>query len=108
MLEGKTLRLAYPVIVNLVQINLPRWIVDVMLVRRITRPIPARSINLDGHQSIGGKCWTHDIDNLPRRIAPAPQTAHHIIWSDQLGLERCLGRHPALGNFTHGLRRKYD
>src|SRR6202789_1798845 len=108
MLECKALRLVYPVVINLIQINFSRRIVHVVLVRGITRPISARSIDLDRHQPIGGKCWTHDIDNLPRRIAPASQTADHVIRSDQPRLMSRLGRRPALRNLTHRLRREYN
>ena len=53
------------VIVDLIEINFGRRIVNVMFMGWIAGPVPARRINLDDHQLIRGKVWRHDIDNLP-------------------------------------------
>jgi len=53
-----------PAIVNLIQVNFLRGIMDIMLVGRVAGPVAARSIDLYSNQMVGRKLWTDDVNDL--------------------------------------------
>src|ERR1700735_4114643 len=100
VLEREASRLADTVIINLVQINFSRRVVQVMLVRRITRPITAGRVNLDDHELISREIRADDVDNLARGIAAAAEAADHLPRSNQLGVESSIRGSTAFRNFA--------
>src|SRR5262245_10444265 len=63
--------LAEAEVVHLVEVHLPRWIVDVVLVRRIARPVAARRVDLAQQQTICRELRPDDVDDRARGIAAA-------------------------------------
>src|SRR5216684_916993 len=100
MLEGKGVLLIHAVIIDLVQIDFSRWIVDIMLVRGITRPVSTGSIDLHYHEFVGGKSGRHDVNDLPRDVSTTAQTADNIISRDQSRLELRLRGHSTFCNLA--------
>src|SRR5947209_5638709 len=103
MLKREGLRLLHPIIVDLVQINFPRRIVDVVFMWRITGPVSSRGVNLDYDESV---CWegrSYQVNDLARNVSPAAQTAGHVVRSDQSRLQPCFRRHSAFRNLAYGL-----
>src|ERR1700693_4044369 len=90
-----------PVVVNFIQIHFSRWVVYIMFMRRITRPVSSRRVYLDDHQLIGGEIRPDNIYNLTRSIAPSTQTAGHIVRSNQSRLEFSHRRNPAFRNLAN-------
>ena len=60
-----------PVVVDLFEIGLARHVADVVLVRRIGRPVAARGEDLDDQQAVGGKLGLDDVVDLARGVAGA-------------------------------------
>src|SRR5580692_4900660 len=100
ILESERARLFHTVVIDLVKIHFDRRIVNFMLVRRITRPIAPRRINLHQDQLVRRKGTWEYIDNLTRRIFTTTQIARNICGRNQPGLQRSRGRHPELGDLT--------
>ena len=69
-----------------------------MLMRRITRPISARRVDLDHHKLVGRKGRTHEVDNLARSVPAAAQTTDNVVgvikWGDKVSSEGT--RHSAI------------
>jgi hypothetical protein len=106
MLEGETFPLTDPVIVDLIQIGLRGRIVYVVLVRRITRPVAARRVDLNCHQLIRRKIGRDDIDDLARHISATTQAAADVTGSDEPRLKPSFGRNSTFRKFTGRLGRK--
>ena len=64
MLEGEGLGLVHAVVVDLVEIDFARWIVHIMLMGRITRPVSAGGIDLDHDEFVRRKGRRDDVDDL--------------------------------------------
>src|SRR5580658_1594662 len=108
VLKRKSFGLANPVIVDLIQSDLIRRIVYVVLMGRITRPVSARRVDLDHHKFVGRKSRHHYIDNLARDISTATKAADHITRRDQSWFETRFRRRPALRDFAEGLGLERD
>ena len=64
--------------VVIIQINLPRRGMDIVLVRRVTRPVAAGGVNLANQQAMGREARLNHVIDLARRIA-APANFHPDI-----------------------------
>jgi hypothetical protein len=72
MLECESFGLANAIVIDFVEVHLGGWTVNVVFMRRITRPVTAGGVDLDHHELIGGERRSDDVDDLPRRIASSP------------------------------------
>src|SRR5215510_87996 len=106
-LNGIAIRMAYFVVVNLLQIDFIRRVVDVVFVRRIAGPVAAWSVDLDYEQSLSGKLRRQDMVDLPGGISSSTDFNRHVIRSNQTRRISKLGtteteRQIAIGECAHG------
>src|SRR5258708_4053219 len=73
MLKCKALRLADAVVINLIQVDFARRIVNIVLVRRITSPVPTRRINLNRHKFVSWTALSDNVTNLILRYIRRPK-----------------------------------
>ncbi len=104
MLQRKSLALPDSVVINLIKINFRRRIVYVVLVRRVTRPISTGRINFNDHKPIRRERRRDHVNDLPRRVSSAAQTADRLARRNQSGRQTRVRRRPALCNFASRLR----
>jgi hypothetical protein len=108
VLKGEAFRMVNPIVVNLVQVNFLRGIVDIVLVGRVARPVSARSVDLHSDQAVGRKLWPDYVNDLARSVLTSPQTADDIPRSDELGLKTGVGGNTTLRHLTIGLGLEND
>lgn len=90
------------VVVDFVEVDFGRGVVDVVFVGRKAGPVAAGSVDLNGDKFISGEIWTDDVDDLAGCVSTATKAANDVFWSDQFGLKFCLGRGAAFGDFADG------
>ena len=108
LLQREAFRLLDSIVVNFIEIDLQRGIVDLVLVRRIAGPVAAGSINLNYHQFIRWKSGWHDVYDLPGGISAAAQITGDVAGSDQLWRKFGVRRYTAFGNLAGRLRGEGD
>src|SRR5882757_818302 len=101
-------RAADAVVVDFVEVDFGRGIVDVVFVGREAGPVAARSVDLDDDEFIGGEVRADDVHDLARSVSTATEAANDVFWGDQFGLELYFGRNAAFGNFADGFGLKSD
>src|SRR5262245_57612200 len=87
-------------VVHLVEVYLPRWIVGVVLVRRIARPVAARRVDLAQQQAIRRKLRPDDVDDLARGIAAAADLEAAVAWPDDARRAAPRRRRAAIGDLA--------
>ena len=55
ILQRKAAPVPHAVVVDLIQIDFLRWLMHIVFVRRITRPVATRSVDLENNQLVGRK-----------------------------------------------------
>jgi hypothetical protein len=73
MLKCKPLGVSHSEVVDLVQVDFRGRIVCVVFVRRIARPVPAGSVNLDYHEFVSREDWRDDVHDLAGGVSSTPQ-----------------------------------
>src|SRR5258707_952654 len=96
------------VVVDFVEVDFGRGIVDVVFVGRKAGPVAAGSVDLDDDEFVGGEVRADDVHDLARSVSTATEAANHVFWGDQFGLEFCFGRSAAFGNFADGFGLESD
>src|SRR5207247_2105603 len=72
----------------------------IVFVRWITRPVSARRIDLADEEPIGGKCRRHDVDDLPGRVATAPDFEAAIDRANDARGQRLARRRSTIRNLA--------
>src|SRR5581483_8988397 len=91
-LHAEGLRRRRAVVVDLLEDDLLRRIVHVVLVRRIARPVPRRGEHLDDEDPLRGKAGLDHVVDLPRRVAGAAHLDRDLAGALQHRLEPPLDR----------------
>ena len=96
--------LAEAVVVRLLQVSLDRWIVPVVLVRRIARPVARGREHLADEQPVRFSRRRQDVDDLPRGVAAASHLEAAVLRADHTRREPPCRRRSAFGNLGGPLR----
>ena len=94
-------RVLEAVIVNFFELHFAGRPIDVVLVRRITRPVARRRKDFADEQPIGREPGWDDIDNLARGVAAAANFEAAVFGPDDACLE-LRTRRPARRSFSEG------
>ena len=95
-----------PVVINFFELHFARRPIDIVLVRRITRPVARRREDLADQQAIGGKVRRHDVDDLARGVAAAANLEAAVLGRMTRGLQIALPRRRAAIGQLRRLRRR--
>src|SRR5258708_7444957 len=87
-LEGEALRLTESVVIDLFQVRLHNRAVlvrfmDIVLVRRVARPVAARSVDLHDHQTVTWEAGRDDAIDLACGIIATANLHCDVLWCDQ-------------------------
>src|SRR5207237_7501188 len=91
-LNAEGLRRRGAVVVDLLEDDLFRRTVLVVLVGRVARPVPGRRQDLDDEDPLGGKAGLDHVVDLPRRVASAANFDRDLVRALQQGFESLLDR----------------
>ena len=103
-LKSVRIRVGEPVVVNLLEFDLTRRFVDVVLVRGIARPVARWREDLAQHQPVGGKRWWHDVDDLTGRVAATADLEPAIFRTNHLCHARRSRRRTSIRQLCHIVR----
>lgn len=92
------------IVVDFVEIDFGRGIVDIVFVGRKAGPVAAGSVDLNDDKFIRGEIWTDDVDDLAGCVSTATEAANDVVRGDEFGAKFRFRWDAALSNFANGFR----